>query len=229
MSASTVLVGVLAVALAAALIALATTTARLGRLRRELADARQRAGIDPLTGLANRHTLTDHLTAGLRDRQPVSVAILDVEHLRHVNHHHGYATGDAVLIQIAHRLTHLDAPVRAAARLCGDEFALLIAGNLHQAHTVAVRAWQAITDRPIVVGGQPLHVRASIGVAAWRPGMSTSQLLHHADLAMHHAKAAGTGVYLHTPDQPDQPVVARPARRVRDLPGPRPLPDPHQP
>jgi hypothetical protein len=57
--------------------------------------------------------------------------------------------------------------------------------------------------------------------------MSTSQLLHHADLAMHHAKAAGPGVYIHTPDRPDEPVTPRPAYRVRDLPGPRPLPDPH--
>jgi hypothetical protein len=62
--------------------------------------------------------------------------------------------------------------------------------------------------------------------------MSTRQLLHHADLAMHRAKAAGTGVYAHTPDLPDQPVTnqpvtGRPAYRVRNLPRPRPLPDPH--
>jgi diguanylate cyclase len=228
MSASPILVGGLAVTLAAAMIALAATVNRLGRVRRELADARQQVGTDPLTGLANRQVLTEHLAACLRDRRPVTVALLDVDQLRHVNHHHGYATGDAVLIQIAHRLTRLEGPVRTVARLCGDEFALLIVGNLDQAHTVTWRAWQAITGQPIVVGGQPLQVRASIGVAAWRPGMSTSQLLHHADLAMHHAKAAITGVYLHTPDQPDQPVVARPAWRVRDLPGPRPLPNPHQ-
>jgi diguanylate cyclase (GGDEF)-like protein len=227
MSASTVLVGVLAASLAAALIALAATTTRLHRARRELAAARQQAGTDPLTGLANRHTLTEHLAGALRDRQQVTVAILDVDQLRHVNHHHGYATGDAVLIQIAHRLTRLGAPVQTTARLCADEFALLIGGNLDHAHLVAGHAWHAIADRPIVVGGQPLPVRASVGVAAWRPGMSTSQLLHHADLAMHHAKATGTGVYVHTPDRPDQPVVARPAWRVRDLPGPRPLPDPH--
>ena len=157
----------------------------------------------------------------------MSVAILDVDQLRHVNDHHGHATGDAVLIQIAHRLTRLGTPVRTAARLSADEFALLIGGDPQQAHTLAWRAWQAITDRPVVVGGQPLVVRASVGVAAWRPGMGTSQLLHHADLAMHHAKATGTGVYAHTPDLPDQPVVARPAYRVRDLPHPRPLPDPH--
>jgi diguanylate cyclase (GGDEF)-like protein len=223
MSASPVLVGVLAAALAA----LAATTVRLRRARRKLAAAWQQAGTDPLTGLANRHTLTDHLAAALRDRQAVSVAILDVDQLRHVNDHHGYATGDAVLIQIADRLARLGAPVQTTARLCGDEFALLIYGNLERAHTPVWRAWRAITDRPIVVGGQPLPVRASVGVAAWRPGMSTSQLLHHADLAAHHAKASGTRVYVHTADRPDQPVSPRPAWRVRDLPGPRPLPDPH--
>ena len=229
MSASTVLVGALAAALTTALIGLAATTTRLHRARHELAAAWQQAGTDPLTGLPNRHTLADHLAAALDHRRPVSVAICDVDQLRHVNHHHGHATGDAVLIQIADRLTQLGAPVQTTARLGGDEFALLIRGNLDQAHTVAGRAWQAITDRPIVVGGQPLFVRASIGVAAWRPGMSTSQLLHHADLATHHAKATGTGVYVHTPDRPDEPVTPRPAWRVRDLPGPRPLPDPQQP
>jgi diguanylate cyclase (GGDEF)-like protein len=227
MSACPVLVGALAAVLSTTLIALAAATTRLGRATHELAAARQQAGTDPLTGAANRHTLIDHLAAALRDRQPVSVAILDVDQLRHVNHHHGHATGDAVLIQIAHRLTRPGTPVRTAARLSADEFALLICADPQQAHTLAWHAWQAITDRPVVVGGQPLVVRASVGVAAWRPGMSTSQLLHHADLAMHHAKAAGTGVYTHTPDLPDQPVVARPAYRVRDLPGPRPLPDPH--
>jgi diguanylate cyclase (GGDEF)-like protein len=223
MSASPVLVGVLA----AALVALAAATARLHRARRELAGARQQAGTDPLTGLANRHRFADHLAACLRDRQPVSVAILDVDQLRHVNHHHGYATGDVVLIQIADRLTRLGTPVQATARLCGDEFALLIYGNLEQSLTVAGWAWQAITDRPIVVGGQPLPARASIGVAAWRPGMSTSQLLHHVDLAMHHAKAAGTGVCVQHSGS---------ARRAGGCPpslpgaGPAPpaaLPDPH--
>jgi diguanylate cyclase (GGDEF)-like protein len=236
MSASPVLAGALAAALSAALsaaltaalLALAATTVRLGRARHELAAARARAATDPLTGLANRRTLTDHLAAALRDGRAVSVAMLDVDQFHHVNDHHGHATGDAVLIQIAGRLTHLGAPVRAAARLSGDEFALLICANLDQAHTVAWRAWHAIADRPIVVGGQPLAVRASIGVACARPGMSTSQLLHHADLATHHAKATGAGVYAHTPDLPDQPVVARPAWRARDLPHPRPLPDPHQ-
>lgn len=119
--------------------------------------------------------------------------------------------------------------MRSAARLCGDEFALLIGGNLDQARTVAEQAWQAVTGHPIAVGGQPLPVRVSVGVAAFRPGMSAGQLLHHADLALHHAKTTGTGVYVHAADRPDQPVTPRPAWRVRDLPGPRPLPDPHQP
>jgi diguanylate cyclase (GGDEF)-like protein len=133
--------------------------------------------------------------------------MLDLDQLRHVNDHHGHASGDAVLIQIADRLTHLGAPVRAAARLSADEFALLIGGNLDQAHTAAWRAWQAIADHPVVVGGQPLVVRTSIGVSCARPGMSTSQLLHHANLATHRAKAAGARVHAHTPDQPDQPVT----------------------
>jgi GGDEF domain-containing protein len=143
MSASNVLVGVLSAALTAALVALAATTTRLGRARHELAADRQQAGTDPLTGLANRHTLTDHLTAALRDRRPVAVAILNVDQLRHVNDHHGYATGDAVLIQIADRLTRLGAPVQTTARLCGDEFALLIYGNLDQA-----TPWRGGPGRP---------------------------------------------------------------------------------
>jgi diguanylate cyclase (GGDEF)-like protein len=63
--------------------------------------------------------------------------MLDLDQLRHVNDHCGHATGDAVLIQIADRLTRLGAPVRVAAGLSADEFALLIGGSLDQAHTVA--------------------------------------------------------------------------------------------
>jgi GGDEF domain-containing protein len=60
---------------------------------------------------------------------------------------------------------------------------------------------------------------ASIGVAArHHRGITASQLLHHADLAMRQAKTRGGGVAAHTRDLPDRPVPTRPAHRLRDPP-----------
>jgi diguanylate cyclase (GGDEF)-like protein len=110
--------------------------------------------------------------------------------------------------------------------LSGDEFALLIGADPAGALTAAWSAWHAIASHPVAIAGQPRPVWASIGLASRHPGTTGAQLLHQADLAMYHAKAAGTGVYTHHPGMPDRPSAGRPALRQRDLPRPRPISPP---
>ena len=108
----------------------------------------------------------------------------------------GHATGDALLTHAARRL---QASVRAAdtvARLGGDEFAALLeweAGtNPAGAQDVARRILAALT-KPYRLGSTDAVVSASIGMAVAVPGITPEQLLHHADVAMYAAKAAGKG------------------------------------
>jgi diguanylate cyclase (GGDEF)-like protein len=207
----------IAAATAAAVIAIAALVVCLLRLRHQRDQARWQALHDPLTGAPNRRAFTTALHRLLAAGQPVAVAVamIDIDRFKHINDRYGHQAGDQVLAELAARLVRLPAPVLLAARLGGDEFALLIAGGLNHAQHAARAAWAAIAHPPVpIADGQPIRLTASIGVAArHHPGITAAQLLHHADLAMQHAKTGSGGVRAHAPDQP---VTARPTHRRRD-------------
>ncbi len=155
---------------------------------------------DALTGLPNRALFTDRVAHALRKRStgtaPPVVLFVDLDGFKAVNDSAGHATGDALLTHAARRL---QASVRAAdtvARLGGDEFAALLeweAGtNPAGAQDVARRILAALT-KPYRLGSTDAVVSASIGMAVAVPGITPEQLLHHADVAMYAAKAAGKG------------------------------------
>ncbi|MGH8880555.1 MAG: diguanylate cyclase domain-containing protein, partial [Stackebrandtia sp.] len=119
-------------------------------------------------------------------------------------------------------------PAMFAARLSGDEFALLIDDRDGGAMLTAQAAWRTIAAAPVLLtDGQQVDVTASVGVAVSRIGADPRVLLHEADLAMYAAKRDDGRVRLYTPDAGDTPgaVATRPAVRPRDRrhPGPAPL------
>lgn len=203
-------------ALGGLLVGLATTGGLLWHQHKALAAARRAAYHDDLTGLPNRRALTAHLDAALRHDRRIAVALLDVDRLKAVNDTHGHATGDLLLRTVASRLHDLPAPVRMAARLSGDEFALVIDGDLEAAVTVARAACRAVCADPVQLGGHPVDVSVSIGVAGWRLGLDGRHLLHDADQAMYEAKAAGGGVHAYAPRPGHTEIPDRPAVRGRD-------------
>lgn len=161
---------------------------------RNHADAVHRALHDPLTNLPNRSLFVDRLRQAeqraARAGTAVGVLFLDLDGFKTINDSLGHGRGDELLIAVAQRLHGALRAGDTAARLGGDEFAVLVDGLVdeREALGVAQRMLDALRP-PVPLAGQPVTVRASIGVAtATGPG---GDLLRDADLAMYQAKAQG--------------------------------------
>ncbi|TDB80694.1 GGDEF domain-containing protein, partial [Micromonospora fluostatini] len=178
---------------------LALASALLWRQQRALTAARYQATHDEVTGLPNRRLLLTRLRAALADNTPCGLVLLDLDRFKAVNDTFGHDTGNMLLDQVGRILTGLDAPVGVAARLSGDEFALLVLGSRADTAAVARAAHQAISAAPIPVVNGEVTVSASVGYTHTRLGLSARQVLSEADAAMYQAKRAGTGVSGHHP------------------------------
>ena len=179
-----------------------------------------RATRDSLTGLPNRALLTERLTASFRpgsDRRArhESVLFIDIDDFKDVNDSLGHEGGDALLIELAARLSSCVRPYDLVARLGGDEFAVLV---VEDGGSTAVKLAERILDAlrtPFVVGGARLVVSVSIGVAQRRPEMGDAgELLRRADFAMYMAKGAGKGRYQLFDAQVHDTMVGRSALKT---------------
>jgi diguanylate cyclase (GGDEF)-like protein len=186
------------------------------RLWQMLSRARHDATHDPTTGLPNRRAVTKHLHAALRAGTTVGLVLLDVDRFKQVNDTYGHERGNDVLTQIGERLRSLNPPAGLAARLSGDEFALIVHGDHDQTASIAWAANAAITRYPVTVSDERIPVTASVGHATATLGWTTRQLMHAADLAMYHAKRYGPcHVYGATPGTAETSPGRPP--RPRDL------------
>lgn len=169
------------------------TTAVLGTLRRRnrrLVQALHRQAMtDGLTGLPNRRAFTERLDE-LDPAAPAALAIVDVDHFKHINDTAGHAAGDETLRSLGELLSRRVRDGELAARHGGEEFAVLFPGvsgadaaraaeSLRQAVRDASRHW----SHPITI---------SVGVAAWPDdAVDADGLLAAADAALYRAKAGG--------------------------------------
>ncbi|MFG1648393.1 GGDEF domain-containing protein [Micromonospora sp. NPDC049275] len=157
--------------------------------QRALMRARWVATHDDITGLPNRRLFLTHARAALADNTPVGVVLLDLNNFKTVNDTLGHEVGNDLLNQVGRRLSSLSTPVRIAARLSGDEFALLVTGSREDTAAAANAAWQAIAKGTIRVTNGDLPVTASVGYThTHHPTLSTRELLTQADSAMYEAK-----------------------------------------
>ena len=151
---------------------------------------------DALTGLRNRALFFEDVQATLDRREPAAVLFIDLDGFKPVNDTYGHATGDALLAEVAVRLTAAVRARDAAGRFGGDEFVVLCPGpaEQHEIAAVAERIQHAIQS-PFLIEGRPISVGASIGIALPTPGTESAEaLIHRADLAMYEAKDAGRGL-----------------------------------
>lgn len=169
--------------------------------RRQREELERHAFHDALTGLANRSRFHDRLGHALERlrRQPVSVAVffIDVDRFKEVNDTHGHAAGDTVLVAVAQRIERSIRSSDTAARIAGDEFAVLLEDLTDplQADRVAERLLRSFRD-PVPVGDRAVPVSVSVGVAVTSGvGLDAADLLRNADLAMYSAKQAGRGCW----------------------------------
>ncbi|GFM99563.1 membrane associated phosphodiesterase [Streptomyces fulvorobeus] len=157
---------------------------------------------DPLTDLPNRALFTDRVRRALSGRRSgdsgTAVLFIDLDGFKAVNDSIGHQAGDELLIQAARRLADSVRAGDTAARLGGDEFAALIIGDGArdqgarecQVHEIADRL-RLTLSQPYRIGASEVRVAASIGVAFAEPGITPTDLMRNADLAMYRAKAGG--------------------------------------
>jgi len=155
---------------------------------------------DPLTGLCNRAMLEDRMHQDLArsERHGSHMALLfcDLDGFKEINDAHGHQTGDAVLCEIADRLTRARRRSDTVARLGGDEFVILLADlkDGHKAAELVARQCLAAVRLPIHLNGVDLSVDMTIGIAKHAGlAVAPSYLLSQADAAMYEAKRKGKG------------------------------------
>jgi diguanylate cyclase (GGDEF)-like protein/PAS domain S-box-containing protein len=154
---------------------------------------------DPLTGLPNRALLLERLQRldhtpqeGTALEHAVAVLFIDLDQFKMVNDASGHHAGDLLLVQVAHRLSHLARSGDTVARFGGDEYVVLCTDTgIEQALTLA-RDVLTVLSEPFEVVGRRAYVSASVGVAVSAPNRS-GDLLRQADVAMYEAKARGRG------------------------------------
>lgn len=155
---------------------------------------RAEADQDYLTGLANRRrfrkALVQEAERWRRYKVPCALLMLDIDHMKRVNDTHGHPAGDRVIRFVADVLAELSRDNDTAARLGGEEFALLLAGTGgEKAYAAAERVREAIAERPLPEVGR---VTVSLGVAACPThALTERELFSASDAALYSAKRAG--------------------------------------
>jgi diguanylate cyclase (GGDEF)-like protein len=168
------------------------------RLRREIGQKEHQAVHDALTGLPNRLHFTIVVEEALRrardvDRR-VAVLLIDLDRFKEVNDTLGHQRGDALLQEMALRLSDTLGGEEHVARLGGDEFGVLLRDleGVNEAIEWARKIGSAL-HRPFVNEGLPIQVSGSLGIAlAPDHGTDGNTLLRRADVAMYEAKAHGS-------------------------------------
>lgn len=169
-------------------------TEQLVLLRQKIDRLRADADLDSLTGLANRRrfrvALAREVERWRRYRVPCALLMLDIDHLKPVNDKYGHPVGDMVIRQIAQTLKEVSRDNDTAARLGGEEFALLLAGVDLQRAVAAAERLRVVLGGKRVEGVGPVTV--SIGVAGCPENATSERMLYSAsDGALYVSKNAG--------------------------------------
>ncbi|MEO8555660.1 MAG: EAL domain-containing protein [Actinomycetota bacterium] len=155
---------------------------------------RHQAFHDTLTGLPNRVLLEDRVSQALKgsEEHAVGVLFINLDLFTRVNESLGHRAADTLLQRVAERILMSLQPSDSAARIGGDEFAVLLPETDARSALEAARWINDAMRKPFTVQEQELVVTASVGVAlSPDDGTDFASLLRSADLAMHDAKSAG--------------------------------------
>ncbi len=150
---------------------------------------------DPLTGLYNARAFRNRygrsLERAARTHTPLSLLLIDVDHLKHVNDRHGHTTGNKVLMHVANALREAKRAEDSAARWGGDEFAILLDGaDSASAQRVAENVLTRVREKPVAFT-RGLTVSVTIGACTALRVDADADLFAAADHALLEAKRAG--------------------------------------
>ncbi|MCA9422459.1 MAG: diguanylate cyclase [Nitrospira sp.] len=152
---------------------------------------------DPLTDLPNRIMFEDRLEQALaqarRNGTLLALFFLDLDNFKTINDYHGHQIGDRVLRVVAKRLVTCVRSTDTVARLCGDEFTVILQGleHIQDIRQVAQKILECLNP-PIRLGKDNIPIQISIGISVY-PKDSTDphRLVEIADQAMYRAKGCG--------------------------------------
>ncbi len=157
----------------------------------------QRATRDPLTGVFNRghfnETAEQEIERARRFAEPLSLAMLDIDHFKKINDTYGHEVGDTAIIGLARTCSNNLRKIDSLGRLGGEEFAVLLPrANKQAALEMAQRLRLEIAAQRIPLQGQEISYTVSIGISTLLPTTrDLAELLRHADAALYQAKREG--------------------------------------
>ena len=151
---------------------------------------------DALTGLPNRRDFSERLAEECRRAerfgQSLCIAMVDIDHFKQVNDAYGHATGDKVLIEVAHRLRSALRAGDIVARFGGEEFAALLPqATAADADGLCERLRAAVAASPVAIGADARAVTVSVGFTAYAPPEHADEALARADARLYAAKTSG--------------------------------------
>lgn len=157
----------------------------------------QQATRDALTGVMNRghfmQQASQEIERSLRFRDPLSLALIDIDHFKRVNDTYGHETGDRAIILVANAVTAHLRRVDTFARVGGEEFAILLPrANDQVAYDFMQNIRRAVADTPLPLDEGTRSLTISIGVTQLRePARDVADLMRQADVALYRAKHEG--------------------------------------
>ena len=170
--------------------------------RRAEARASFLATHDDLTGLPNRavfsQSVSEAVKVGRRYGQQFAVMFIDLDRFKIINDTLGHSAGDALLIEIAKRLTQSVRESDLVSRIGGDEFTILLRkiSNVEQVRRVARKVLAAVV-KPLTIHGQECRVTASIGISLFPSDAEDEEsLIKNTDAAMYAVKEEGRNNFL---------------------------------
>jgi diguanylate cyclase (GGDEF)-like protein len=205
--------------------ALAASVGALMELHRKTLQLHEAATRDPLTGLGNRRSFEVQLASAVEQALsglPCALLALDLDGFKAVNDARGHVAGDAVLREVAGRISAATRAADLVARVGGDEFTILASGPIatEQARSLADRVLQELAA-PFALDGEAVALSASIGVALCpADAIDAAGLARAADDALHAAKRTGRGAarLAGEPESPRAEPPAASAVRLRQRP-----------
>ena len=179
-------------------------TREIAERRRTEDEARLLAATDPLTQCLNRRSMieaTEALRTAAAERgEAIAYCMMDLDNFKQINDMYGHTYGDAVLVKLCDRLRALLPREVRLARLGGDEFAFVMAypvGHADRIDDLVIRLFANLAE-PFEVLDITLELSISIGLATDHddeglpgPVIEAGTLMHHADMALYHAKKQG--------------------------------------
>ena len=157
------------------------TAERIERLR-------EAANTDTLTGIANRRVAEHRLHAFAAGQRRYAIMMIDIDHFKLINDHHGHDTGDRILQRVAEVLTSRMRPQDTVARWGGEEFLVIAESVTRDEAAMIAESLRSLVERDTQ---EVLATTISIGVVHSHVGRRTEQMLKRADEALYAAKNSG--------------------------------------